>query len=399
MNNISIGMRLVLAFGMAYVFMIIQVLVAFSGWSHALAASIALLLMGGVIGIAIGIVFVRSITSPLCKAVEISKRIANGDLSSQIDFVAKDESGRLFDSLREMNRSLNQLIGAMHGASEGVASAASEIAAGNLDLSNRTESQASSLQETASTVAELTATVKQNADNAREASELANKASEVAVRGGRAVEEVVTTMGAISESARKIADIIGVIDGIAFQTNILALNAAVEAARAGEQGRGFAVVAAEVRSLAQRSANAAKEIKLLIDDSVAKVQMGNQQVSNAGSTMDEVVASIDYVTKTVAKISQASRDQSTGIEQVNRALGRMDDTTQQNAALVEQSAAAAKSLQDQAQQLEQMVNRFQISGEMASKRVKRPALASARQAPRQVAHQAPRQKLGYQPGK
>ena len=393
MGNLSIGVRLGLAFGLAYCYMLLLTVVAFSGWSHALAFDVTLLVVGVLMGGGIGVMFVRGITTPLRAAIEISNRIAHGDLTGRIDFVSKDGLGRLFDSLREMNRNLNQLIGAMHTTSEGVASAASEIAAGNLDLSSRTESQASSLQETASTVAELTATVKQNADNAREASELANKASEVAVRGGHAVEEVVMTMGAISESARKIADIIGVIDGIAFQTNILALNAAVEAARAGEQGRGFAVVAAEVRSLAQRSANAAKEIKQLIDDSVAKVEMGNRQVSNAGSTMDEVVSSIDHVTKTVSKISQASRDQSAGIEQVNRALSRMDDTTQQNAALVEQSAAAAKSLHDQAQQLEQMVNRFQIVSEMTGSRVsKRPALGVARQAPKQTS----RQKLGYQ---
>ncbi len=361
MNNISISMRLGVAFGLAYLFMLVLTLVAFSGLPHAVAIDVTLLVLGGGLGVWLGNIFVRSITVPLRSAIEITDHIAKGDLTSRIDFVGKDGLGRLFDALRAMNQSLNGLIGEVHTATEGITSATGEIAAGNLDLSNRTEAQAASLEETASAMEELTATVQQNADSAREANDLANAASEVAAKGGAAVSEVVQTMGVINESARKIADIIGVIDGIAFQTNILALNAAVEAARAGEQGRGFAVVAAEVRSLAQRSANAANEIKLLIGDSVDKVEMGNRQVAQAGSTMSEVVSSIQKVAEIVGQISSASREQSVGIEQINRAVSQMDETTQQNAALVEQSAAAAKSLQDQAHQLESQINRFRLA--------------------------------------
>ncbi len=378
MNNIGVGVRLGLAFGLAYLFMVVLTLVAFSGVEHALAIVIGLLVLGGILGVIIGIVFVRSITDPLCKAVEVSNQIAKGDLTARIDFVSKDSLGRLFDALREMNGSLNTLVGEVHLASEGIAGATGEIAAGNLDLSNRTEAQATALQHTVATMNEITTTVKQNAENSQLANSLAVEASEVAVRGGAVVSEVVQTMGAINESARKIADIIGVIDGIAFQTNILALNAAVEAARAGEQGRGFAVVAAEVRSLAQRSAGAANEIKQLISDSVSKVEMGNQQVAQAGSTMQDVVASINRVTEVVSQISHASHEQSSGIEQINRAISQMDETTQQNAALVEQSAAAAKSLQDQTRHLEQQVQRFNLSAGFGARNSPRPALAVGR---------------------
>ncbi len=362
MNNIAVGTRLGLAFGLAYLFMVVLSLVAFSGWQHAQMIVVILLALGGVLGIFIGIIFVRSITDPLCKAVDISNKIAKGDLTSRIDFSGKDSLGLLFDALREMNASLNTLVGEVAGASESIASATGEIAAGNLDLSNRTEAQASSLQQTVSTMNDITSTVRQNAENAQLANRLAVEASEVAVRGGEVVSDVVQTMGAINESARKISDIIGVIDGIAFQTNILALNAAVEAARAGEQGRGFAVVAAEVRSLAQRSAGAANEIKQLIGDSVTKVEMGNQQVTQAGSTMQDVVASINRVAEVVSQISAASHEQSSDIEQINRTISQMDDSTQQNAALVEQSAAAARSLQDQTHHLERLVQRFALGG-------------------------------------
>ncbi|MHB8849219.1 MAG: methyl-accepting chemotaxis protein, partial [Burkholderiales bacterium] len=245
MNNINIGTRLTLAFGLAYAFMVMIALIAFSGWDHALSIVIAILVVGGITGFIIGMYFVRSITHPLRKAIEITNKIASGDLTADIDFVGKDGLGRLFNALREMNQSLSTLVGEVHIGTQSIASASSEIAAGNLDLSNRTEAQAGSLEETASAMEELTATVKQNADNAKQANQLAETASEVAVKGGQVVADVVATMSAINGSARKIADIIGVIDGIAFQTNILALNAAVEAARAGEQGRGFAVVAAE----------------------------------------------------------------------------------------------------------------------------------------------------------
>ncbi len=361
LKNLSIGMRLGLAFALAYLFMVVIALVALSGWSMAVEATIGLLVIGVVFGVMIGIVFVRSITEPLRQAVDVAKQIAEGNLTARIDYVAGDAIGELFNALREMNRSLNQLVGEVHSASAGIANATAEIAAGNLDLSNRTESQAAALQHTTGTMNDITSTVRQNAENALLASQLANTASEVAVRGGEVVTEVVNTMGAINESARKISDIIGVIDGIAFQTNILALNAAVEAARAGEQGRGFAVVAAEVRSLAQRSAGAANEIKQLINDSVSKVDMGNVQVAQAGNTMNEVVSSINRVTEVVNQISHASNEQRGGIEEMNRTIMQMDEVTQQNAALVEESAAAARSLQDQTEHLDQQIRRFSLA--------------------------------------
>jgi methyl-accepting chemotaxis protein len=259
-----------------------------------------------------------------------------------------------------MNDSLVRIVGEVRNGTDTIASASSQIAAGNLDLSGRTEQQASSLEETAASMEQLTATVKQNADNARQANQLAVTASGVALKGGSVVAEVVGTMGAINASSRKIVDIIGVIDGIAFQTNILALNAAVEAARAGEQGRGFAVVAAEVRNLAQRSAAAAKEIKTLIGDSVDKVEEGSKQVAQAGKTMDEIVDSVKRVTDIMAEITAASQEQSSGIEQVNQAITQMDQVTQQNAALVEEAAAAAASLQEQANNLSQAVSVFKL---------------------------------------
>jgi methyl-accepting chemotaxis protein-1 (serine sensor receptor) len=307
-----------------------------------------------------GIFLMRAIMQPLKEALGHFDAISSGDLTSSIVVKSSDEMGMLMGGLQKMQKNLIDTVANVRQGSTSIAAASSQIASGNLDLSSRTEQQAASLEETASSMEELTATVKQNADNARQANQLAVSASDVAIKGGTVVTQVVETMGAINESARKIVDIIGVIDGIAFQTNILALNAAVEAARAGEQGRGFAVVASEVRSLAQRSAAAAKEIKSLIGDSVDKVDTGSKLVSEAGSTMDEIVGSVRRLTDIIAEITAASEEQSAGIEQVNQAIGQMDQTTQQNAALVEEAAAAAGSLQEQAGNLERVVGVFKL---------------------------------------
>ncbi|UGQ48157.1 methyl-accepting chemotaxis protein [Massilia endophytica] len=304
----------------------------------------------------------HSITRPLEEAVQLARTVAAGDLTSRITVRSADETGQLLQALKEMNESLVRIVGEVRVGTDTIATASSQISTGNLDLSSRTEEQASSLEETASSMEELTSTVKQNADNARQANVLAQSASEVAVKGGAVVSQVVDTMGSINESAKKIVDIIGVIDGIAFQTNILALNAAVEAARAGEQGRGFAVVATEVRNLAQRSAAAAKEIKSLISDSVEKVDVGSKLVDQAGTTMEEIVESIRRVTDIMGEITAASQEQSAGIEQVNQAITQMDDVTQQNAALVEEAAAATQSLQEQAGSLAKVVSIFKLDG-------------------------------------
>ena len=306
------------------------------------------------------------ITRPINTAVGISRRVADGDLTTEVVVESKDEAGQLLASLQNMSSSLRNIVTNVRTGTDTIATASSEIAAGNLDLSSRTEEQASALEQTASAMEQLISTVKQNAENAREASQLAISASEVAIQGGAVVGKVVDTMGSINESSRKIVDIISVIDGIAFQTNILALNAAVEAARAGEQGRGFAVVASEVRSLAQRSAAAAKEIKVLIGDSVEKVGNGSKLVEQAGATMQEVVVSVKRVTDIVAEISLASQEQSDGIEQVNNAITQMDQVTQQNAALVEQAAAAAASMQSQAGSLAQLVSVFTLNGDVSA---------------------------------
>ncbi|MGZ8291312.1 MAG: methyl-accepting chemotaxis protein [Telluria sp.] len=322
-----------------------------------------LLALGGaaiVLGSVLAWLLSRSITIPLAKAVTMAQTVAAGDLRTEIEPGSRDEVGQLLTALRSMNDSLLKTVMEVHTGTDMISTASRQIAAGNLDLSSRTEQQASSLEETASSMEELTSTVKQNADNARQANALAVSASEVAVRGGAVVHEVVNTMASINASSRKIVDIIGVIDGIAFQTNILALNAAVEAARAGEQGRGFAVVASEVRNLAQRSAAAAKEIKTLIGDSVEKVDAGGQLVDQAGITMTEIVQSITRVTDIMSEIASASIEQTSGIEQINSAIAQMDEVTQQNAALVEEAAAAAGSLQDQAAALAQVVSVFNI---------------------------------------
>lgn len=328
-------------------------------WSQTKTAMLFAVALG-IIMFFIGRTVARSITTPLASAIQIAQRVAQGDLTSKILVNTQDETGKLIKALKEMNENLLRIVSNVHVGTDTITTASSQIAAGNLDLSSRTELQASSLEETASAMEELTSTVKQNADNARQANQLAASASNIAIQGGIVVAQVVHTMGEINQSAKKIGDIIGVIDGIAFQTNILAVNAAVEAARAGEQGRGFAVVATEVRSLAQRSAAAAKEIKALIGNSMEKVDIGSKLVAQAGSTMNDVVDSVKRVTDIMAEISDASQEQSAGIEQVNQAIIQMDQVTQQNAALVEEAAAAASALQEQAGSMAQTVSVFKL---------------------------------------
>src|SRR5471032_1316208 len=322
--------------------------------------TISLLVLATSSGALLAVAVACSIAEPLRQAVRVARRIAAGDLGTRMLDFTDNETEQLLRAMQEMNDSLLTMVGQVRGSSATLSGAAGEIAAGNLDLSKRTEQQAASLEETASSMEQLTATVKQNAERAVQAKQLAVSASEVAAKGGAGVAQVVGTMASINDSSKKIAEIIGVIDGIAFQTNILALNAAVEAARAGEQGRGFAVVASEVRNLAQRSAAAAKEIKVLIGNSVDSVRAGSVLVDQAGATMQEVVASVRRVTEIMGDISSASAEQSDGIEQVNHAVAEMDQVTQQNAALVEEAAAAAASLQDQAAALADVVRIFKL---------------------------------------
>ncbi|WP_307732472.1 methyl-accepting chemotaxis protein [Massilia sp. MB5] len=353
---------------------------------------VAITVVAIIFGLAIAWWITRSVTEPINAAVEAAQTVASGDLTREIHVNTSDETGLLLKALKEMSGSLEDIVGRVRHGTNAIAVASSEIANGNMDLSSRTEQQASSLEETASSMEELTSTVQQNADNARQANQLVVSATEVAVKGGSIVTQVVETMGAINASATKIVDIISVIDGIAFQTNILALNAAVEAARAGEQGRGFAVVASEVRNLAQRSAAAAKEIKALIGDSVEKVQTGSKLVDEAGGIMQEVVKSVQHVSDIISEITSASVEQSTGISQVNQAIVQMDDVTQQNASLVEQAAAAAGSLKDQAEGLVQVVSVFKINGGAANSYASAPkpqarpvAAAMPKPAPRKIA--------------
>ena len=332
-------------------------------YASARLAVIGLLAAAVLVGALMALFITRSIVRPLDSAVKVAESVAEGNLTSAIVAAGADEVSQLLRALHRMNGSLVTIVSRVRNSSDSIATGSSQIAAGNADLSQRTEEQASNLQQTAASMEELTATVKHNADTARAATQIASSASAAAAQGGRVVGQVVSTMEEISQSSRKIVDIIGVIDGIAFQTNILALNAAVEAARAGEQGRGFAVVASEVRSLAQRSAEAAKEIKSLIGASVAKVESGASLVDEAGKSMAEIVTQVTRVNDLIGEISSASTEQSTGIGQIGDAVNQLDQVTQQNAALVEESAAAAESLKVQAAQLAQVVSVFRLGAE------------------------------------
>ncbi|MGA4334633.1 methyl-accepting chemotaxis protein [Ralstonia nicotianae] len=328
---------------------------------------IVLAVLATLLAIATGAFITRTITRPINHAMHLAEAVAQGNLTHRLEVDTQDEIGRLLAALKHMIENLHGIVSQVRGGTDTITRASSEVASGNIDLSSRTEQQASSLEETAAAMEQLTSTVKQNADNAQEASRLASNASMVATKGGDAVDEAIQTMSTINTSSRKIVDIIGVIDGIAFQTNILALNAAVEAARAGEQGRGFAVVAGEVRSLAQRSAAAAKEIKALIEDSVGHVSTGTAKVEEAGQIIRDVVAGIQNVTNIVSEISASSREQSDGIEQINEAITQMDKATQENASLVEESATAAQALQDQANQLADMVSTFKLHADLSGR--------------------------------
>jgi len=351
-------------------------------------AMVATALIAMALAIAVAWYIAMAITRPIESAVKVAQTVAAGDLTSNIAIDTREETGQLLQALKDMNDGLIRVVGQVRKGTDTMASATREIATGNMDLSSRTEEQASSLEETASSMEELTSTVRHNTDNALQANQLAKTASSVAAKGGEVVARVVETMDSINESSSKIVDIISVIDGIAFQTNILALNAAVEAARAGEQGRGFAVVASEVRNLAQRSAAAAKEIKQLIGDSVEKVGAGSKLVGEAGATMGEVVSSVQRVTDIISEISLATQEQSAGIDQINMAISQMDHVTQQNAALVEEAAAASAALEEQAARLMEVVSVFKLDAAaiaalgVGEAPVQRPAASHALAVPR-----------------
>jgi methyl-accepting chemotaxis protein len=335
---------------------------------------ITLGLVAGALVLALGFAWVlmRSITAPLAESVAVARRVASGDLTSRVTVEGRDEAAELLGALRDMNSRLGDMVTRIRSGAESIAVGASQVASGNQQLSSRTEEHASSLEETASTLEEFTTTVRQNAEHATQASALAGEASNTAERGGAVVAKVVETMREVTDSSKRIADIIGVIDGISFQTNILALNAAVEAARAGEQGRGFAVVASEVRSLAQRSASSAKEIRTLIEDSVGRVEAGARLVQQAGQTMDELVVSVRKVAAIMTEIASASHEQSSGIDQINKAITQMDHVVQMNASLVEEATAAATSMAEQATGLAHVVSQFRVE-EGAPVQVPQPA--------------------------
>ncbi|CAN7210401.1 methyl-accepting chemotaxis protein [Variovorax paradoxus] len=400
MRNWKISAQLGAAFGIVLLLMATGLAIGISGLQEVAGSGVApelarhiastRNLMAGfgvaalLAGVGCSIWLARSIMQPLGEAIFIAETVASGDLSKEFETERGGDFGRLLRGMGEMEDTLTDVVTRIKASTDSIVVASGQIAAGNQELSSRTEEQASSLEQTAASMEELTSTVKQNADNARQANQLALSASEVAVKGGSVVGQVVDTMASINASSRKIVDIIGVIDGIAFQTNILALNAAVEAARAGEQGRGFAVVASEVRSLAQRSAAAAKEIKGLIDDSVGKVDVGSALVGEAGRTMEEIVSGVKRVTDIIGEITAASHEQAQGIEQVNQAIAQMDQVTQQNAALVEEAAAAAQSLQEQADSLSQVVATFKLDDDEEE-----PAAAPPRPAPVQARVEQP----------
>ncbi|MBA0193388.1 methyl-accepting chemotaxis protein [Pectobacterium carotovorum] len=351
-------------------------------YKNALMVLATIIIISALAGLIIASLITRSVTQPLQEALGVAENVAKGDLTSEIYTERKDETGQLLSALNNMNSSLRQIVSQVRDGAETISSAASQIAAGNQDLSARTEEQASSLEETASSMEQLTSTIRNTADNTTQATDLAASASETVKKSGAMMETVTQEMRGIRDSSQRMAEIIGVIDGIAFQTNILALNAAVEAARAGEQGRGFAVVASEVRALAQRSATAAKEIKELIDDSFKKVQDGMGLVEETGVTMNSLVMNVQGVTGIISEIAQASREQSDGINQINLAVGQIDTTTQQNAALVEESAAAALSLQDQANSLARTVSVFNLGASYKSATLNRKAETPALAAPK-----------------
>ena len=352
-----------------------------------IAGLIALALLSAAVSAIIGTITILAITRRLSRATDFARTIAAGDLTAQVEIGRDDELGQLLGSMREMNGSLASIVDRVRQSAELVSTASTQIAVGNTDLSSRTEEQASSLEETAASIEEMTATVNQNAQNAGQANDVANSAAQVAQRGGEAVDQVVKMMESIQASSRKIRDIIGVIDSIAFQTNILALNAAVEAARAGEQGRGFAVVAGEVRSLAQRSAEAAKEIKNLITDSVERVDTGAKLAGGAGETMVEVVASVNRVSQIIGEIAGATKEQSSGIAQVNQAVADLDKATQQNASLVEESTAASEQLKELAREMADAVSVFRLSSRASA--MPAASRAAATPAPRGIPGQQP----------
>ncbi len=366
-----------------------QYVVASDLYASIRAITIFAVILAVLVASVLGWIIIRAVVMPLQEAIRVANAIADGDLTNHIEAHRNDETGMMLDAMARMSERLQDLIKEVTEASLSVASGANEIAAGNASLSQRTEEQASSLEETASSMEEMTSTVRQSAENAGQANVLASEARGSAEKGGAVVAKAVEAMSEINRSSKKVADIIGVIDEIAFQTNLLALNAAVEAARAGEQGRGFAVVASEVRNLAQRSASSAKEIKDLIEDSVQKVNQGAELVENSGTTLSEIITRVNKVTDIVAEIAAASEEQSSGIEQVNRAVMQLDELTQQNASLVEEASASSQSMADRAASLHELVTQYRVNQTQTARKQATSSTASIDQAPTPpVAHQA-----------